>query len=155
MSNIDNFVINRMSSKFAHGYFLVCYFYCKKISIPSSLDDAENAQCSILYWPPYIIVDLFVETKKVSFLHFARNFCTIRKILLSSFQICKNFLALLSAFWIIVIWNLSMSFSMRRGGDLRSSKGKRRGKSREKTGLNARDGSLGVCDRWKPPQRPN
>ena len=46
----------------------------------------------------YCSRSLYWERKKVSFLHFAKNFYTIRELLLRSFQICKNTLALLSAF---------------------------------------------------------
>ena len=54
MSNIDNFDIVQMSSKFAQGYYFVCNFYCKKISTLGSLDNAENANCLLFYWPPYV-----------------------------------------------------------------------------------------------------
>ena len=53
MSNIDDFDIGLMSSKFAQRWFLVCCFYCKKISIQSSLYDAENGNC-YFFLPPYI-----------------------------------------------------------------------------------------------------
>ena len=49
MSNIDNFDIDQMSSKFAQREHFVCNFYCKKISILGSLLDAENAKCLLFY----------------------------------------------------------------------------------------------------------
>ena len=46
MSNIDNFDIDQMSLEFAHRKYLVYHFYCKKISIQSSPNVAENANVS-------------------------------------------------------------------------------------------------------------
>ena len=60
MSNIDNFDIDQMSSKFAKRLYFDCYFYCTKIPILGSLDDAENANCLLFL---------------LSTLHFITNFC--------------------------------------------------------------------------------
>ena len=45
MSNIDNFDIDQMSSKFAQKHYFFCNLFCKKIFILGSLIDAENAKC--------------------------------------------------------------------------------------------------------------
>ena len=42
MSNLVNFDIFQISSKFAQRYHLVCNFDCKNVSILGSLDNAEN-----------------------------------------------------------------------------------------------------------------
>ena len=44
MSNFDNFDINQISSKFAQRWHFIFYFYCKKNSILSGLDNAKNAK---------------------------------------------------------------------------------------------------------------
>ena len=48
MSNFDNFDIDQISSKFAQRLHFICYFYCKKISILSGLDNAKNAKRQFL-----------------------------------------------------------------------------------------------------------
>ena len=49
MSNIDNFDIDQMSSKFAQRQYFASYFYCKKNFILGSLDDAENAKYLVFF----------------------------------------------------------------------------------------------------------
>ena len=49
MSNIDNFDIDQMFSKFAQRLYLIWYFYCKKNFFLGSVDDAENADCLLFY----------------------------------------------------------------------------------------------------------
>ena len=44
MSNFDNFDIDQMPSQFAQRSYFVSYFYCKKIYMIGSLDNAENAK---------------------------------------------------------------------------------------------------------------
>ena len=41
MSNIDNFDIDQISSKFAQTWHFVSYFYCGKKFMLGSLDDAK------------------------------------------------------------------------------------------------------------------
>ena len=54
MLNINNFDIDRMSSKFAQRYYFFCILYCKKNFILGSLNGAENANCLLFYCPPHI-----------------------------------------------------------------------------------------------------
>ena len=42
MSDFDNFDIHQMSLNFAQRQYFIRNFYCKKISILGSLNDAEN-----------------------------------------------------------------------------------------------------------------
>ena len=52
MSNISNFDVGQMSSKIAQIEYFVCNFYCKKIFVLGSLDDAENAKCLLFFDHP-------------------------------------------------------------------------------------------------------
>ena len=58
MSNIDNFDIDQMSSKFAQRQYFVCNFFCKKNFTLGSLDDAENANL------PYVLMSVTSKKKK-------------------------------------------------------------------------------------------
>ena len=50
MSNIHNFDIDQMSSKFAQRWHFVWNFCCKKISILGSIDNAENAKRQFFFF---------------------------------------------------------------------------------------------------------
>ena len=64
MSNFDNFDFNQIASKLTQRWHFICSFYCKIFFILSSLDNAENAQKTVFFWTPNIIVLHLLDTSE-------------------------------------------------------------------------------------------
>ena len=52
MSNFDNFDMYKISPKLVQRWNFVCNFYCKKIYILGSLDNAKNAKGQLCFGHP-------------------------------------------------------------------------------------------------------
>ena len=64
MSNFDNFDIDQISSKFAQRKHFICYFYSKKISILSGLDNTENAKRQFFLGHPILFHNSYFVPSK-------------------------------------------------------------------------------------------